>query len=176
MKKNQKSIDLEEQKFGLFITNESYDLDISMARDYLQTDINSYVKLHRVNIIETKAHSLYGQAKSKDKKYLAPITIIGRVTINSSTQEIYGGDNGLVRDDTGTIEVSFFLNELDELGVDINRGDIIEYNLSGNKPRFYEVDNANNVVDSTKMTFGGFVPVFRKVTGVPAKVDVANLL
>lgn len=176
MKKNNTSIDLEENRFGMFITNDSYMLDINEARNYLISDINSTIKLHRINIIESKTHSLYGQTKSKDKKFFSPIKLTARVTVNKSNQSAYGNDNGMIRDDTGPIDVSIFIDELSELGIDINRGDIIEYNMSGDKPRFYEVDNANNITDTTEATFGGFKPVFRRISGVPVKGDLANLM
>lgn len=176
MRKNKTDIDLEEERLGLFYNNDSFDLDVEYGRHYLDIDVNSIIKLYQINIIESKTHSLYGQSRAKDKKYLPPVKITGRVSnIGNSVQENYGGDNGLVRDDSGNIEVCFFIDELNELGIDFNRGDIIEYNLSGNKPRYYEIQNANNVIDTTSNTIGGFKPIFRKVIGIPVKTDVVNL-
>ena len=60
--------------------------------------------------------------------------------------------------------------------MDISRGDIVEYNMSGEKKRYYEVESANNVTDETKKTIGGFAPYWKRVTGVPVKEDVTPFL
>jgi hypothetical protein len=61
---------------------------------------------------------------------------------------------------------------LEEKNLELTRGDIIEYNMSGEKSRYYELESANNVTDETKKTIGGFAPYWKKVTGIPAKSDV----
>ena len=60
--------------------------------------------------------------------------------------------------------------------LEIDRGDIIEYNMSGEKNRYYEVESANNVVDETSKTIGGFKPYWKRITGVPVKEDVVPFL
>lgn len=75
MEENKKHIDLEENRFGLFISDESYELDIMYGRNYLESDVNFTIKLYRINLIETKSHPLYGQSKPENKKYFSPILI-----------------------------------------------------------------------------------------------------
>ena len=60
--------------------------------------------------------------------------------------------------------------------LEINRGDIVEYNLSGSKNRYYEVENANNVTDETSKTIGGFKSYWKMVVAVPVKEDVVPFL
>ena len=179
MKKNDvnKNIDLEEERYGLFMNDDSYDLEMMYGRNYLQSDVNYIVKIHKINIIETKTHDLYGQAKSKDKKFMPPVRVNAMVSIKDGSQDNYGGhENGLTREDSGNIEVNVYLDELEELNLDVVRGDVIEYNLSGEQPRYYEVENAHNVVDTTSQTIAGFKSYWRKITGVPVKEDFTNLL
>ena len=47
--------------------------------------------------------------------------------------------------------------------------------MSGEKNRFYEVENANNVTDETTKTIGGFKPYWKRVTAVPVRSDVVAL-
>ena len=54
----------------------SFNTDIMFGRSYLKTDVVHRVKIYKVNIIETKTHELYGQAKASDKKYFAFVFII----------------------------------------------------------------------------------------------------
>lgn len=173
MKKKKQIIDLENQRYGLFMSEQSFDLDVMYGRKFLKTDNAQEVILHKINIIETKVHSLYGQAKARDKKFMTPVRLSVMVTVEESKQEYYGsGQGGIVRDDTGNLVFGVYLKELEEKNVEINRGDIIEYNLSGTKNRYYEVENANNVPDTTNKTIGGFKNYWLQVTAVPVKSDV----
>jgi len=99
------------------------------------------------------------------------------VTVEDSKQENYGGNpGGIVRDDSGNIAFGIYLKELEDKNVDIVRGDIVEYNMSGKKNRFYEIDNANNVTDTTNKTIGGFKSYWKRITAVPVKEDVIPFL
>jgi len=161
----------------MFMTEKSFDLDVEYGRTYLKTDNPQFVIIHRINVIETKSHSLYGQAKPSDRKYLAPVKINVMVTIEDGQQLNYGeGAGGIVRDDTGIIKFGVYLKELEEKQLEISRGDIIEYNMSGTKSRYYEVENANNVEDTTSKSIGGFKPYWKSITGVPVKSDVVIFL
>ena len=172
MKKKKQLIDLENNRMGLFMNDNSFDLDVMYGRNFLQTDNAQEIILHKINIIETKTHNLYGQAKAKDKKFMSPVHISVMVTIGDSSQEYYGNNQGgIVRDDTGNITFGVYLKELEEKKVEIDRGDIIEYNISGEKNRFYEIENANNITDETSKTIGGFKNYWKKITGVPVHSD-----
>jgi hypothetical protein len=177
MKKKKQIIDLESQRMGLFMTDNSFDLDVMYGRNFLHTDNAQEVIIHKINLIETKSHSLYGQAKTKDKKFMSPVRISVMVGIEDGKQEYYGGNaGGIARDDSGNISFGVYLKELEEKHLEIDRGDIIEYNMSGEKSRYYEVENANNVTDETKKTIGGFRPYWKRITGVPVKEDVVPFL
>jgi hypothetical protein len=177
MKKKKQIEDIQDQRYGLFMTQNSFDLDIMYGRNYLQTDNVQTVIIHRININQTEVHKLYGQAKTKDKKFLPPVKLSVMVDVEDGKQEFYGPNpGGIVRDDTGSIRFGVYLKELEEKQVEVNRGDFIEYNMSGEKRRFYEVSSANNVTDETKKTIGGFKTYWKLVTGVPVKEDVVPFL
>jgi len=177
MKKKKQIIDIENNRMGLFMDNNSFNLDVMYGRNFLQTDNAQTVKIHKINVIETKVHSLYGQAKTKDKKFMSPVELSVMVNIEEGKQEYYGGNQGgIARDDSGNISFGIYLEELKEKEIEIDRGDIIEYNMSGEKNRYYEVESANNVTDETKKTIGGFKPYWKKISGVPVKEDVVPFL
>ena len=177
MKKKKDIQNIENERFGLFMTQKSYDLQIMYGRNYLVTNNSQEVVIHKINILESKSHNLYGQTKTKDKKFLPPVRIKVMINVEEGKQENYGGNpGGVVRDDTGNISFGVYLKELEEKQIEIDRGDIIEYNMSGEKKRYYEVESANNVTDETNKTIGGFKPYWKKITGVPVKEDVVPFL
>ena len=57
------------------MTQNSFDLDIMYGRNYLKSDNVQTVVIHRVNLNQTQVHALYGQAKTKDKKFLPPVKV-----------------------------------------------------------------------------------------------------
>ena len=177
MKKKKQIEDIETSRYGLFMTENSFNLDVMYGRNFLETDNSQEVVIHKINIIETKSHSLYGQTKTKDKKFLPPVRIKVMINIDESEQKYYGDNpGGITRDDTGNISFGVYLRELEEKNLEIVRGDIIEYNFSGEKRRFYEVENANMINDTTNKSIGGFKPYFKTITGVPVKEDVIPFL
>lgn len=177
MAKKKQKIDLETQRYGTFMNDNSYNQDIMYGRHYLERDVNYFVKVYKMNIIETKKHDLYGQAKARDKKYLAPVQLNCMVSIGENTQENYGDNRGgIAREDSGPITINIYLQELEEKKIEIDRGDIVEYNQSGERPRYYEVESANNVVDSTSQTMAGFKPYWKRIIAIPVKEDVTPFL
>ncbi len=173
----EKHINLEETRYGLFMTNKSFDLDIMYGRNFLTSDNVQSVILHRINLIETKSHSLYGQSKPSDKSFMEPIKLSIMLTVEDGEQLYYGEtEGGITRDHGGELVFGVYLKELEEKNTEINRGDIIEYNMSGENPRYYEVESANMVTDITSQTIGGFKPYWKRVISVPAKSDVVPFL
>lgn len=159
------------------MSENSFDLDIEYGRNYLQTDNAQKVKIHKINVITTKSNNLYGQTKTKDKNFFPPVEISVMITIEPNDLKYYGdGQGGIARDDTGKIIFGVYLKELEEKKLVIDRGDIVEYNLSGAKNRFYEIEDAQNVTDTTDKTIGGFKSYWKKITGVPVKEDIVPFL
>lgn len=176
-KKKQQNIDLENQRYGLFMTENSFDLDVEYGRNYLQTDNVQTVTIYKVNITKTKSHALYGQSKTKDKVFFSPVKINVMLTIERNEQSYYGNNpGGITREDTGKLVFGVYLKELEEKKLEINRGDYVEYNMSGHRNRYYEIENAENVTDTTEKTIGGFKSYWKRVTAVPVKEDVVPFL
>jgi len=172
MKKKKQLIDLEENRMGLFMNNNSFDLDVMYGRNFLQTDNAQTVRIHKINLLKTKSHDLYGQSKAKDKAFMPPVVISVMIGIAEGQQEYYGGNQGgISRDDSGNITFGVYLKELQEKKLEIDRGDIVEYNMSGEKNRYYEIESVNNVTDETSKTIGGFKPYWKRIVGVPVKSD-----
>jgi len=176
-KRKKQFFDLEENRYGMFMNENSFNLDIMYGRNYLKSDVVHLIKIYRVNIIESKTHDLYGQSKAKDKKYFPPVAINAMVGIDDEKQEFYGkSQGGIVREDTGPMLFGVYLDELKEKHLEINRGDIVEYNMSGERPRYYEVEDAQNVTDVTSQTIAGFKSYWKRILAIPIKSDSIGFL
>lgn len=176
-KRVNKTFDREENRYGLFMSENSFNVDVMFGRNYLKSDIVHQILLYRVNVIESQVDDLYGQARASDKKYLPPVYLDVMITVEGQEQKYYGdGQGGITRDDTGTLRFGIYLDELKEKNVEINRGDIVEYNMSGERDRYYEVENAQNVTDETEHTIAGFKPYWKRIKAVPVKEDITQYL
>lgn len=176
MAKNKKEkekdfLDLENNRYGLFWNEQSFNLEVEFGREYINKDINNFVTLHRIDVIKSKVDDLYGEADADEKVFQKPVKLRGMVDIQAGDQK-YVSNGGVVRDDSGELIFRVYLKELEERGVEINRGDILAYNLSGGKERYYEVSNANAVTDETDKTIAGMKPYWKKIVAVPVKGDV----
>lgn len=168
---------MDSHRYGLFMSEESNELSVMYGRSFLESDNVQEIVLYKVNVVETKSHNLYGQAKSKDKRFMKPVKLKVMVSIEEGQQEYYGKtDGGIVREDTGKLIFNIYLKELEENNVEIDRGDYIQYNISGYKNRYYEVENAENVTDKSQRSMGSFFTYWKKVTSVPVKEDVIPFL
>jgi len=176
MSKNKiNTINLEHERYGLFMNENSFNLDVAIGREYLMSDVNYKVKIHKINVIESKTHKLYGQAKPSDKKFFPPVELNALVEISNTEQKNYT-DGGAVRDDISSITVKVYLQELAEKKLEVLRGDIIEYNMSGERFRYFEVEDAQNVTDVTSQTIANFKPYWKRIIAIPVKEDVLPFL
>jgi hypothetical protein len=176
MGRKKQHIDLENDRYS-FMTQNYYNTYISYGRHYIENHIRHKVKIYKVNVIKSKSHDLYGESKPSDKVYQPPVEIFVLPIVETKEQYFFGENpNGITRDDIGKITFNVFIEELKEKNLDIDRGDVIEYNLSGERNRFFEVEYANNVTDQTNQTIGGHKPYLRKIIGTPIKEDVSQFL
>lgn len=174
-KKKKQEIDLEQERYGLFMNDASFELDIMYGREYLKTDSPFKLKYYRIDVIKTKVDELYGESKPADKKFFPPVELSVMVDIEDGETK-YQSENGIPRNDTGQLVFGIYLDELKEKGVEILRGNYVSFNFSGEKERFYEIDEADNVSDMSSRSRGGFKPFWKKIMATPVKEDVVPFI
>jgi len=171
MAKKKQNIDLEQERYGLFMSDNSFDLDIMYGREYLNSDSPFKVKYYRIDAINSKVDDIYGEAKPADKKFFAPIEFHVMLDVDDGETK-YFGEDGLPRNDSGPLTVGIYVDEIKEKQTEILRGNYLSFNFSGEKERFYEIMEADNVNDITSRSVGGFRPYWRKIVAIPVKEDV----
>lgn len=170
-KKEKDYTDLENNRFGLFMTESSFNLEVEFGREYQKSDNPNIITLYRIDIIQTKTDDLYGETTASEKVFRPVVKLNASVVIEKGNQE-YMANSGIVKDKSGPLTARIYLKELEEKGVEISRGDIVAYNQSGELERYYEVVSANNVTDETEKTFAGMKPFWKKIVAVPVQSDV----
>lgn len=175
MSKKKQNIDIDQERFGLFINDASFDLDIMYGRAYLETDAPFKVKYYRVDIIKSNVDELYQESKPDDKKFLPTVELSVMLDVEDG-ETTYLGENGLPRNDSGPMVFGVYLDELKEKEVEILRGNYVSFNFSGEKDRFYEIDHADDVSDMSSRSRGGFKTYWKKITATPVHEDVIPMM
>lgn len=171
-KKKKEHIDFEEERYGMYMSDNSFDLDVMYGREYLKTDSPFYVTYYKINQIKSRVDDLYGEAKAADKKFFSPIKLNVMIDIEDGDLKFLS-ETGIGRDDVGNLVFGIFEEELKEKGLEITIGDFVSYNVSGQRERFFEIAKADYVADASSKTRGGFRSAYwRKVEATPVKEDV----
>jgi hypothetical protein len=169
MKKN-KQID----RIKTFYDDESFNLDVEYGMHYYETDTNFKVVLYKVDAINTRSHSLYGETKASKKTFLPPVELTVMMNVEDSSQ-MFQSNGGIAREDVENISFSIYEKELKRKKVDIIRGDYIVYQHDTDVRQVYEVVNANNVNYGHSQTMAGYKPYFRNILAKPVKEDTTLL-
>ncbi len=120
------------------------------------------VMLYRVNTVVTKSHSLYGETKVKNKKFLSPIELQVSLSIEEIKTE-YVSKGGIFKETVNGFTFGVYLDELEEKSVGINKGDFVKH-FDGEKYHFYEVSFADNIKSNNSLM--GYKPIYMLVHGI----------
>jgi hypothetical protein len=152
-----------------FFSEKDFNLEIDLGREYYREDTNFTITYYKVNVIESKTHKLYGNAKPSQKRFFKPVDLVVAISFsNANTKNMSNG--GIIRQDVDNFTFSVYNDELTEKNITLDRGDYFSYD-HGDKTRYYEVTDISFINDISQ-TIGGYKPYYKKVVGIPVKEDV----
>lgn len=155
-------------RLSKFFSQDDFDLNVQLGKEYLHGDINMKLVLYRVDRQKTDTDNVYGEVGKDQIKFLPPIEINALVKIEEPKNAAY--KNGLIRyNEPGNLVLSVYISHLEELKVNIRYGDFIGYPESENKMRYYTVSNDGAVTSDNKHNMFGYKPHYRTITCVPAQ-------
>lgn len=150
-------------RLNMFFSEEDYDLQISIGEEYLYNDINMKLILFSVDLSKTKKDDVYAEVGKDQIEYFPPVEFNGLVRIEQPKNSTYK-DGMLQFLEPGNLYISVYIKHLEELNIDIKKGDYIGYSQSENKIRYYSVINDGKVVSDNKHTMFGYKPHYRTIT------------
>ncbi len=155
-------------RLSKFFSQDDFDINIQMGREYLHGDLNMKLVLYRVDRSKTDNDAVYAEAGADEIKYFPPVEINALVKIEEPKNTTYKA--GMVRyNEPGNLTLSVYITHLEELNVDIKYGDYIGYPDSEEKLRFYTVSNDGKVTSDNKHKMFGFKPHYRTIVCVPTQ-------
>lgn len=160
---------------SLFYDEDMFALEAEMGKDYIEQDMGQTVILYQVDASKTPIDAVYGETDSDSVVYKTPIEIPCVYKIEEPELKAYDKSKQLgTYMKTGKLTVSVYQETLDELEVDIKKGDYIGIQINPENCAYWVVVNDGKNNYDNKHTLFGTVPVYRTVQAAPCDESEFN--
>lgn len=158
---------------GKFYDYLDFGLENSMAREFIEGDLNFTVILFRIDRIKSQTDDTYGESDVEEMKFHPPVELKVRPVLEESESKDYS--EGYVRyEEYGNLTFTIFEDHLKELGVDIDYGDYIGYPDREDNIKYFTVVNDGKINTDNTKTRVGYKSYYRKIVCTVADVDEFN--
>ena len=151
---------------NLFYSEDDFAFEREVGKNYIEQDMNQTVVLYQVDLDKTNADALYGETHTDQVVYKPPVEIHCVYEISEPELKSYDKTKNLgTYMKTGKLTIGVYQETLDELGVDIKKGDYIGVQVSQTHMEYFTVFNdGRNNYDNAHTLFG-IEPLFRTIEG-----------
>jgi len=153
---------------SLFYDAESFAIERDFGKNYIEQDMGQTVVLYQVDASKTQVDAVYGETTPNDVVYKVPVEIPCVYQIDEPELKSYDKEKQLgTYMKTGKLTVGVYQETLDELGVDIKKGDYIGINIDTQRTAYWVVVNDGKSNYDNSHTLWGTIPVFRTIMCSP---------
>jgi activator of HSP90 ATPase len=148
-----------------FFSKSDFDLEIEIARDYMEGDMNQTVILFEVDLSKTNADDIYHEASRKNIRFKTPVELTVRYEITDSEMRSYDKSNNKgLYSKPGILDFTVLTATLEEVDRDIKRGDYIGVQITPDEIIYFTVFDDGKVSSySNSNTMYGVKPFYRHV-------------
>ena len=155
-----------------FFSNEDFNLEIDMGREAIEGDGNFVIILYRVDREMTESDDLYNEAGKDGIRFYPPVELRVIPMLAEAENKAYNSSSGSLRYlQDGQLTFGIYDAQLDELGVELNYGDYIGYQVSETEIRYFSVSNDGIKNYDNKHTIMGYKGAFRTVVCASVEED-----
>tara|TARA_R110001592_G_scaffold35515_2_gene120792 strand:+ start:609 stop:1130 length:522 start_codon:yes stop_codon:yes gene_type:complete len=155
-----------------FFSEEDFNLEVSFGREAIEGDGNFVVILYRVDRNRTESDDIYNEAVKDGIKFFPPVELRVIPIMNEPENKAYNSGSGSLRYlQDGQLTFGIYDAQLDELGVELNYGDYIGYQVSETDIRYFSVSNDGIKNYDNKHTIMGYKGAFRTVLCASVEED-----
>lgn len=149
----------------MFFSRSDFDLEMEIARGYLEEDMNQTVILFEIDLSKTNPNDIYHEASKKNIRFKTPVELTVRYEIKDSELRSYNKSNNKgVYSKPGNLEFTVLNTTLDEVNRDIKRGDYIGVQITTDEIIYFTVFDDGKVASySNSNTLYGIKPYFRQI-------------
>lgn len=152
----------------LFYSEESFAYEFETGKNYVEQDMNQTAVLYSVDLSATNVDSLYGETDENSVIFKTPVEFHCVYQIDEPELKSYDSSKNLgTYVKTGKLKLGVYQQTLDELGIDIKKGDYIGILINPSTMIYFTVANEGmNNYDNGKTLFGT-VPLYREILCTP---------
>lgn len=149
---------------NLFYSEESFNLDVEIGKNYLETDVNQTIILYSIDLSKTNASVVYGETKKDSIIFFPPVELNVIYEIESGELRSYDKSKNVgsyIK--SGKLTFGIYQSTLDERGIEIKVGDYVGIQVTPEHMEYYTVVNDGRNNFSNEMSIFGYRPSYRKV-------------
>lgn len=174
MKKN-KNVIVPINRNNMFYSEESYNYELMMGKNYLEQDVNQTIVLYEVDLENTNMSDVYYEIPSNEVKFKTPKELHVIYSIENADLKSYNNKHGVgAYLKTGKLKFSVYQSTLDELDCDIKRGDYIGVPINSEHIEYFVIVDDGKVNFDNKHTMYGTIPFFRTCYAAPVDKNEFN--
>ena len=154
---------------NLFYSEEDYQFEQSIAKNYIENDINQTLILYRVDLERTNLDNIYNETGSKNIQFKMPVEFNCVYKLNDSEEMAYNKNNSTgLYIKVGKLNFDVLQSTLDENSIEINVGDYIcllndnRINSKWPSKLYFTVADDGRGTFANSQTVYGYKPFFRK--------------
>ena len=152
----------------LFYDKECYDFELEVGKNYIEQDMGQSVILYQVLAQETQSDAVYGETDAGSIEYKTPVEIPCVYTIEEPELRSYDKTKNLgTYMKTGKLTIGVYQETLDELGVEIKKGDYVGIQVNPEHIEYWVVNNDGRNYFDNAHTLWGTIPLYRTVQCYP---------
>jgi len=162
-------------RLNFFFDEKEFEFQKEIGLEYLNTFLNTNVNLYKVDIAKTEPDDIYGEGTAEEIVLKPPVSVLCLIKLTPSENKSYNSNNTLRYKEYGTLTLSVFSDTLSQLGIDINYGDYVGYQVQEDLEILFQVfdDDLKNF-ENTK-TFGGYKSYYRTILAAPVDKDEVKI-
>lgn len=149
----------------MFFSKGDFNLEMDIAREYMEHDMNQTVVLFEVDLTKTNVDDIYHEASKKNIRFKPPVELTVRYEISDSEMRSYDkiSNKGMYAK-PGVLNFTVLNATLEEVERDIKRGDYIGVQITPEEMIYFTVFDDGKIASyANSNTLYGIKPFFRNV-------------
>lgn len=134
-------------------------------KSYMEQDVRQTVVLYSVDLENTNLSEVYKEAKMDEIRFKPPVEIPVLYTIDEPELKAYNQTKELgTYMKTGKLQFNVLQATLDEMKVEIKRGDYIGVQVTSDRMEYFTVTNDGSNNYDNQHTMYGYKPYYRTIS------------
>ena len=149
---------------NLFYSEDSFNFEMEIGKNYLETDVNQTVILFSVDLSKTNRSAIYNETKKDEIVFFPPVELHVLYEIDNGELHSFDKTKNLgLNVKSGKLTFGVYQATLDENEAEIKIGDYIGVQVTPEHIEYYTVVNDGRNNFSNEMSVYGYKPAYRKI-------------